>query len=261
MMGIKRLLVLFSVLGLATLACGMTVDLGIHSAPTPTQQSTVQNQVATMVAGTVQAFTQMALSATPAATLTPTNTPLPPTLSVSVATNCYAGPRTDYGFVITIYPGTTVTVVGKDTADNSWIIDVPGYPGTVCWLSGQNAKITGNTVGLPAPATPVISIYTLSEPRNLRVSCTSESLSGTPEPWWHNASEWTVVFRWTNTDADQTGVRVYRNGWHLATLGGRASSFTESFFHQGRHGVTYAVQAVTSARVSSIVSIDLDHCR
>ena len=261
MMGIKSFLVLVSVLGLAILACGMSVDLGNRSAPTPTGQPAGQNEVATMVAGTVQAFTQVALSATPAATLTATNTPLPPTLSVSVATNCYAGPRTDYGFVITIYPGTTVTVVGKDTPDNSWIIDVPGYPGTVCWLSGQNAKINGDTAALPAPATPVISIYTLSEPRNLRVSCTSESLSGTPEPWWHNASEWTVVFRWTNTDADQTGVRVYRNGRHLATLGAHASSFTESFFHQGRHGVTYAVQAVTSARVSSIVSIDVNHCR
>jgi hypothetical protein len=220
-----------------------------------------------MVAQTLQAYTQAALSFTPASsptpssTATPTNTSEPPTLSVSSATNCYAGPRTNYGFVITIRPGTIVTVAGKDTADNYWIIDVPGYPGTVCWLSGQYAAVSGDTASLPAPATPLASMYTLSEPRNLRLSCWSESDSGTPEPWWHHESETTVNFRWTNTDPDQTAVRVYRNGWRIATLGAHASSYTDTLFHDWRHGVTYGVQAANGSQVSSIVSIDLRRCR
>jgi hypothetical protein len=248
------------------LACSVTVDLGSWPLGTSTQQLPLQDKVSTAVAQTVQAFTQQALSATPAntplptATATPTNTPMPAALSVSVATNCYAGPRTNYGFVITIRPGTTVTVVGKDTADNYWIIDVPGYPGTVCWLSGQYASVTGDTASLPSPATPVASIYTLSEPKNLRVSCTSESDSD--GSWWHSDSELTVVFRWTNTEPHQAGVRVYRNGYRVATLGGHASSYTDTTsFHGRHHDLTYGVQAYTGTAVSSIVSIDVGRCR
>lgn len=262
MVRVRRLVIVSCIIALVILACGASIDLGTS----PTQQPSGQGQISTMVAQTVEAFAQQALSATaantatPTSTAVPTNTPVPPTLSVSVATNCYAGPNTNYGFVITIYPGKIVTVVGKDTADNYWIIDVPNYPGTVCWLSGQHASLSGDTSNVPAPATPVISIYTLSEPRRLRFSCTSKSLSGTPEPWWYNASEWTVVLRWTNTDPDQTGLRIYRNGWHLATLGAHATSFTDSFFHHRHLDVTYGVQAVSGTAVSSIVTIDVDHC-
>jgi hypothetical protein len=222
-----------------------------------------------MVAQTLQAFTQQALSASPtktplpAASATPSNMPMSPTLSVSAATNCYAGPSSNYGFVITIRPGTIATVLGKDTADNYWIIDTPGYPGTVCWLSGQYAQVSGDTGNLPAPATPLASIYTLSEPRNLRISCSSETISDPDDDWWHDASEWTVDFRWTNTEPDQTGVRVYRNGRLIATLGSHASSYTDIFFQHGRHhfAVTYGVQAFKSGAVSSIVTTEVRHCK
>jgi hypothetical protein len=258
---LKTVLVVSCISALVMLACGISFDLGTTPSPSAPQQPSSQDQISTMVAQTVQAFRQAEPSATPTSTATPTNVPAPPTLSVSVATNCYAGPRTNYGFVITIRPGTIVTVVGKDIADNYWIIAVPNYPGTVCWLSGQYASVSGETGNLSSPATPALSNYNLSEPRNLHVSCTSESLSGTPEPWWHNGSEWSVDFRWTNTDPDQTGVRVYRNGRLRATLGGHASSYNETFFHEGRHGVTYGVQAFSSTEVSSIVTLDVNHCR
>ncbi len=266
----RKLLILFCILALVMMACSVTFDLGPQSSSgTATPTLSGMDQVSTMVAQTLQALTQEALTAAPtstplpSATATSTNTPLPPTLSVSVATNCYAGPSTNYGFVITIYPGVTVTVEGKDTADNYWIIDVPNYPGTVCWLSGQYARVSGDTNSVPAPATPVVSNYTLSEPRGLRVSCTSQALSPTPDPddWhWDNASQWTVVFRWTNTDPDQTGVRVYRNGHQIATLHAHASSITDTFIHYGHWDVTYGVQALNGSQVSSIVTIEVDHC-
>ncbi len=63
-----------------------------------------------------------------------------------------------------------MTVVGKDTGDNYWIIDVPGYPGTVCWLSGQYASVSGDTTDLSVPATTAI-LYALSSPDDLRISC------------------------------------------------------------------------------------------
>jgi hypothetical protein len=262
----KAVLILTCVLVLAILACGVSVDLGTAPSPVPTQPLSSQNQLGTIVAQTLQALTQQAASATPTHTATPTNTatstntPVPPTLSVSASTDCYAGPGTRYGRVITIYPGNTVTVVGKDTADNYWIINVPNYPGTVCWLSGQYASVGGATNDLPVPATPIVSNYTLDEPRALRFSCSSEPLSGTPEPWWHNPSEWTVVLHWVNTDPDQIAVRLYRNNRHIATLGAHANSYTDVFLHNRHWDVTYGVQAVNSAEVSSIVTIEVDHC-
>jgi hypothetical protein len=263
----KKSLAFFCVLALAVVACGATVDFGASPFSTSTPRLSDEDRLATMVAQTLQALTQTALSAAPTSTPVPAvtatlaNTLSPPILSVSAATDCYAGPSNKYGFVITLRPGTTVTVVGQDTPDNYWIIAVPGYPGTVCWLSGQYASVVGDTGRLPAPATPLASNYTLSEPRDLRVSCTTEQFPSTPPGWPNAPLETTVVFRWTNTDPDQTGVRIYRNGWRIATLGGNARSFTETFHHDWHHEMTYGVQAFNSTQVSSIVSIEVRHCR
>jgi|GEM_PF-1200471 len=279
-MPIKRLLAIFGVLALLTLACGFTVDLGSSPASSPTQQLSSIDQVSTMVAQTLSALTQEAVLATPAETSTPiptatiTNTALPATLTVSVATNCYAGPSTSYGFVITIYPGTSVTVVGKDPGDNYWIIDVPGYPGTVCWLSGQNASVSGDTADLSAPATTAI-LYALSSPDDLRISCNRPAWTpfptpgaGTPWPhhwgggggggWWQIGGG-SVVFRWRNTDPDQTGIWVYRDGYRVATLGGGATSYGGGW--GWGNSVTYGVQAFNSTARSGIETISTGNCR
>ncbi len=262
---VKRLLAVSCIVVFATVACSITVDLGTSSSSTPTGQVSGEAQVSTMVAQTLQVLTQVALSSTPAVTPTttltptPTNTPLPATLSVSVATNCYAGPSTHYGYVITIRPGVTVTVVGKDTADDYWVIDVPGYPGTVCWMSGQYASVSGDSNNVPAPATPVVSIYTLDEPTNVRVKCDRAvypTPSGTPPPWWHGGHGWggsiTATLHWRNTDPDQTGIRIYRNGYRIATLGRGATSYSDRFNGWWGHGwswgdITYGVQVFNSS--------------
>jgi uncharacterized protein YraI len=193
----NKTIAFFCMGALVMLACGLTVDLGTSPSSTPTQQSAYVNQVSTTVAQTLQALTQTALLAVPANTSTPaaTATALPASLSVSLATNCYAGPSTHYGMVYTIRPGTTVTVVGKDTADNYWIIDVPGYPGTVCWLSGQYASLSGGFSNLPAPATPVAPSYSMG--------------------WWTDRDDWCSRYShhggWSH-DPHHWGDRGWRGG-------------------------------------------------
>ena len=189
-MRLNKLLALFCIGALVIVACSVTVDLGTSPSSTPTQQNTDVNQVPTMIAQTLQAFTQTALFAAPANTSTPTatatasGTPMPSTLSVSVATNCYTGPNTNYGTVNIIYPGTTVTVVGKDTADNYWIIDVPGYPATTCWLSGRYASVNGDISDLPAPATPPLPSITYNyDPDDW---CAHSSHRGRWMDWQHH---------------------------------------------------------------------------
>lgn len=200
---IRRSFPAFCVLAALTLACSVTVDSGTQPSATPTSQVSALDQVSTMVAQTLQALTLQALSATQTATLPPTSTPVPPTLTVNTDTNCRAGPGATYGIVITLHPGTIANVIGKDTLDNYWIIDAPNYPVTTCWISGQYTTVSGDTNGLFEPPTPVVTTpYTLSEPRGLRVSCTNQAVSGSSSHWNHNASEWTVIFRWRGTDAD-----------------------------------------------------------
>jgi hypothetical protein len=56
-------------------------------------------------------------------------------------------------------------------------------------------------------------------------------------------------------------MRVYRNGYRIATLGGHASSYTDTFLHYDwQDDVTYGVRAVTSYAVLSIVTVEVDHC-
>jgi hypothetical protein len=72
-----------------------------------------------------------------------------------------------------------------------------------------------------------------------------------------------VVLRWINTDSSQTGVRVYRGGRRIASLSGGARSYTDAFFHHAWHGdddITYGVQAFNNYALSSIVTVDLEHC-
>lgn len=202
-------------------------------------------------------------TSTPSPTDTPTvrNTPAPPTLSVSAATNCYAGPSNKYGLVYTMRPGIVAIAVGVDLPDSNWIIAVPGYPGTVCWLSSQYAQVTGDVGSLPSPATPLASNYTLSEPKNLRASCSSVPYIVDDDDA-HGASAWTVVVRWVNTEPNQTGVRLFRNSRQIATLSARATSYTDYFIHYNRYsGATYRVQAFSASAVSSMVSVHMNSCR
>jgi len=255
----RRLRLFVPLLAVMALACSVTFDLGMP----PLVR---RDALPTMVAQTLEAMTQQAFLALPTstplptATSIPTSTPVPPTLSVSSATDCFAGPSSKYGFVITIRPGTIVTVVGKDAADNYWVINVPAYPGTVCWLSGQYAQLSGETAHLPEPATPQPSRYTLSEPRGLGASCSYEDLCDDDDEDCYK-SRWTVHLSWDNSEPDQAGVRIFRNGWQIATLGGRAHAYTDSFVHHHRHdAVTYGVQAYRGQWLSSIVSTSLRHC-
>jgi hypothetical protein len=280
----KRILTAFSILAVTALACGVSVDLGTTPAntplATPTLQQSSQDQLGTMVAATLQVYTQAAETLQAAAT--PTSTPIPPTtapltMTVSTDTNCYAGPSTSYGFVITVHPGTIVVVIGKDTAANYYVIETPNYPGSTCWLSGVYATLTGDASTLPEDTPSSLTTYTLSEPRSLNVSCTSTDISSSDSDWhdggwgwgwhdgntgWHdNSSDWTVNFRWKNTEPNAYAVRVYRNGWLIATLGAHGSSYTDTFRHRGHnYGVTYGVQAVKGNEVSSIVTINVNHC-
>jgi hypothetical protein len=241
----------------------MNVDFGVTPVSTQTPKLSALDHVSTMVAQTLQVFTQQAPTITPTATPEPTATAtvvfVAPVLTVSQDTHCTTGPGTSYGIVMTLHPGSLAVPVAKDSAVNYWVIEAPNYAGSSCWLSGEFATVTGDINNLPEVSAPAVSAYTLSEAKSLRVSCSSRPVSSSSDP--HEPSIWTVVFRWKNTEPYQTGIRVFRNGRKIATLGAHASSFVDEFRLDHRHsGVTYGVQVFNNTQVSSITTIEVRHC-
>jgi hypothetical protein len=94
-------------------------------------------------------------SATATSTLTPT--PEIAQISVSVATNCRNGPGKIYGYKSALLVGQVAQVLARDPTGKYWYIPNPESPGEFCWVWGQYATITGNTLALPIytpPPTP-----------------------------------------------------------------------------------------------------------
>lgn len=118
----------------------------------------------TLIAGSqtpTTTFTPLPPTDTPTATLSPTpfftSTPLKPQISVSVATNCRVGPGMAYDRVGALLVGEFAEVVGRNPTGNYWYIRNPDSSTGFCWLWGEYATVSGNTVALPIytpPPTP-----------------------------------------------------------------------------------------------------------
>ncbi len=130
------------VLCISILACNLSADQGGD-----------EDLIATITAQAAQV--QAANDAAALATSEPPAAPSGVEVTVSSDTNCRTGPSTDFDVVLTMHPGTTATVIGKNTQTNYWIIS--NAAGGNCWLWGQYAQVTGDTSSVPdypsAPAT------------------------------------------------------------------------------------------------------------
>ena len=118
--------------------------------PSPLATSTPEFPTATFTA---------TLSPTPVFTSTPvfTATSTTPQVSVSVATNCRAGPGRIYDRLGGLQVGQVAEVIGRNPTNNYWYIRNPGTSNGFCWLWGEYATVTGNFAALPVltpPPTP-----------------------------------------------------------------------------------------------------------
>lgn len=166
----------------------------------------------------------------------------PATVTVAQATKPTATASATFTQTLTPEPSSTPTITPTASLQ-------PTLGPTATALPTGTA-IPTSTALRPPPS------YTLQEPKRLRASC-----SAAPSPDFNDASIWYTTVRWSNSDATQTGVRVFRDGRLVATLIGRDTSFGEHFTHfDGDEGVTYGVQAYGGGRVSSIVTVFLRHC-
>lgn len=183
----------FSLLLAASLACGLPAPA---SPPDP-------NALATSIVQTIAARQTEAALANPS-TATFTASPLPPSptslptltappaftatpeipiISVSVDTNCRSGPGILYPRVGILLVGETAEVVGRDPKGEYWYIRNPDQNPEYCWVWGEYATISGNTLYIA---------YMSPEPVPANSFTVAFQKTGNCTVWW-------VDFRLTNS--------------------------------------------------------------
>jgi len=212
----------------------------------------------TITAQAAQIATALAASLVPTLTPTITLTPTPtvPTVQVTSGTNCRTGPSKIYDYVLSFDVGMTAEIIGKDTPANYWIIKMPN--GVTCWLWGQNAVVSGNPDRIPekpAPPTPTPA-GAPAAPSNLYASKTCPPLfdySGIPP---------LVYVHWLHVGDNESGFRVYRGGYLLATLGANETSYENSYtdYDASLGAETYGVEAFNDMGASTREQVETEDC-
>src|SRR5512142_1190513 len=215
-------------------------------AGTITAQAMIMLQPSSTAISTAAAhFTELP-SLTPAQAFT--STPSVPQISVTGAANCRSGPGAAYELLLTMQPGQTAEVVGKDTAGNYWIIKMSG--GRTCWLRRTDAAVSGNVDSLPEVAPPAPPTPSKpASPSSLRIfyRCSLSS-----SPFLHNDVH--VELAWQDNATDEQGYYVSRDGALLATLDANVTSFTDettmlALIRSGRSAphITCSIHAFSAA--------------
>jgi len=153
----------------------------------------------------------------PTLTLEPSLTPIPeftatlstPMISVEVDTNCRVGPGAIFERVGFLLVGETAEIVGREPKGEYWYIhnpDVAENGVEFCWVWGEYATVTGNTLPLlylSPPPPPTASIDMLFEKMD---TCATA--------WWVNfklTNKSGISFKYINivvTDTDTDPVTV-----------------------------------------------------
>lgn len=251
----KRTLIALNLLLAAILACNLPAGQSPAQVPDLAATITALSNVSLDVSDTPAAPPAAAFTETPSLTPTITLTPTPtiPQVTVSSATNCRTGPSMAYDLLYTMQPGQSAEVIGKDTADNYWIIKMPN--GGICWLWGQYASVSGNIAALPEyaiPPTPTPSLPANPSGFKVQKQCTIVPMQ------FHYLVH--VELSWQDNATNETGYYVFRNDTKIATLGANETSFGDDAVQNivpppgSAQPITWSIQAFNDAGKSKKVS-------
>jgi len=234
----KAILIFSSALILGMLACNIGVQ-----APSATDP---RDAAGTIVAQTLQAqglptsSGQVLNSPVPfASPIAVTPTLAAPILTINEATNCRSGPGVNYQIITSAPAGTKAEIVGKDTADNYWLIKTPNGTGT-CWMSGQYATPSGDYAALPEATPDAAQSGVPSRPGSLYYDFTCTN-GGTVV---------TTNLTWADTANNENGYRVYRFDTMIVDLPPNSSAYTDTTNITYGSTLTYYVEAYNAAGAS-----------
>jgi hypothetical protein len=230
-MHIRNLVALLLALTVLT-ACNINVQAPLSD--------TEQAAAATIVAQTMQAVAsaQSQPLASPAAVLaTPTYSK--PVLSITGDSNCRTGPGGSFEVVTSFTPGTSLDLVGHNTANNYWEVKIPNSEET-CWVWGQYATATGSFESLPESAAPAAAgAGSPNRPAALYYSYKCENGSITTDLSWSDSAD------------NETGYRVYRFDQLVVDLPEGSTSYTDTEPLPAGTFLQYGVAAYNSAGESA----------
>lgn len=236
----RKVLTVFGLLALVTLACGIGI---------PAQSSNdSRDAIATVVAMTLQAQGLPTFAASTETPGIPFASPAPPTptaskaiLTINQNSNCREGPSQNFKVVTAFTPGTTLDILGKDSANNFWLVKIPNSEET-CWVWGQYATPSGDYEAV-AEVTPEAGGQNQvpARPGSLFYNylCTNGGTTVTTDLSWTDAAD------------NENGYRVYRFDTIIADLPANSTSYTDNTTISPGSGLTYYVEAYNNAGASA----------
>ena len=222
----KKLLAGIGALALAALACSFVNQELMPASPS-------RSAIATVVAQTMQAV-ESASPTVPTVFNTPIlMTPSPsatPKAVIKTNTQCRSGPGENYQSITDISPNQNVFVLGKDSSDNYWLIQISSGE---CWVAAQDITIMGNTQNIPEVTPPPLTpAGAPAEPGSLFYNYACPSLT-----------EATITLSWKDVANDESGYRVYRNGALIADLAANSTTYTDNTSRGSGSVFSYSVEA------------------
>jgi hypothetical protein len=244
----QKIIPTFCILTFAISACNIGVSAPSSISP--------QQAAGTIVAATLQAqglptagliansptaasaspIASPALTLTASVTVTITATPGKVTLTIDQNSNCREGPSQNFKVVTAFVPGTKLDILGKDSANNFWLVKIPNSEET-CWVWGQYATPSGD-VDAVEEVTPEASAQTVpARPGSLFYNyfCSAGSLNTT--------------LTWSDIANNETGYHVYRDGTLIADLPANATSYSDTTPYSGG-SVSFSVEAYNDTGTS-----------
>jgi hypothetical protein len=154
---------------------------------------------------------------------------------------CRKGPGTDYDAITYLVSGTAYNVIGRNSLNTWWLVQVPGN--VTCWTgapgTSQLGPVEQAAIVLVPPALPPPALFVGSYTCDLEKGTLGVSLN------------WALV-------AKAKGYRLYRNGVLLAELGP-----TETAYHNNaplKEDLVYALEAFTPNSASARVLVRVPAC-
>jgi hypothetical protein len=203
----------------ALILTGLGCNLGL---PAPAS-SDPRDAAATIVAMTLQAqglpTSEGLIASTPTSAFA-SPVPVTPTFSrpilfINSNANCREGPGSDFKVVTSFASGTSLEMVGKDSADSYWIVRIPGATDT-CWIAAEFATPGGDYESLPEVTPQAVAKDVPSRPGSLFYNYFCDNTSVT------------TTLTWTDTANNENGYRVYRLGAVVADLPANSAAYTDT---------------------------------
>jgi hypothetical protein len=205
----------------------------------------------TIVAMTFQASTASAFQKVSTPTPKPVATPTTrPTLFINNNVQCRTGPNTNFRVISSFTTGTSVEIVGKNTAASAWLVEVPNTTET-CWVMALDASPGGSYENLPEVTPQPSNQKPPSIPVNINwpFYCT----------YAHDVvDEVKIDLSWSNPAHDANGFRVYRFDMQIADLPATVPSFEDTTDVAVGSQLKYSIEAYNDVGVSPRATITIN---